>query len=309
MKGKILQLFRSGNNEIISGEYLSRELGISRVSVWKHIHGLQESGYEIDAYPKGYRLISSPDIPYPWEFPELESRIHYYPELASTMDKARELAGNNCPHFSVVIAGSQTKGRGRLKRQWQSTKGGLYFTIVLRPEIPPALSHTLNITASVTLVHTLRELYGIEAMVKWPNDILVHESKLSGILSEMETESDMVKSFNMGIGINVNNDTSHVTPKACSLKKLLGRNVQKNEILSQFLPRLEESIKQEKFDRIMSAWKGFNITINRKVKIVTFNEEIEGLAVDVDETGALLLKVSDGSIQRINYGDCFLQGA
>ena len=92
MKSKILQILRSSDNQIVSGEHISRELGISRVSVWKHIHGLQEAGYEIVADPKGYRLTKSPDIPYPWEFPEMESRIHYYPRLTSTMDRARDLA-------------------------------------------------------------------------------------------------------------------------------------------------------------------------------------------------------------------------
>ncbi len=187
MKGKILQTLKAKDNQIVSGERLSSELGISRVSVWKHIHGLQELGYHIISNPKGYRLVSSPDIPYPWEFPDMEPEIHYYSSVASTMNTARDMARKGCPHFSVVIAGTQTRGRGRLNRRWHSTKGGLYFTIILRPEIPPILSYKLSFAASLILVRTLRDLFNIEAMAKWPNDILVDDCKLAGILSEMET--------------------------------------------------------------------------------------------------------------------------
>ena len=307
MKGKILQALKAKDSQIVSGERLSAELGISRVSVWKHIHGLQELGYDISSTPKGYRLAGSPDIPYPWEFPELESGIHYYPKLESTMDTAKDLARKGCPHFSVVIAGSQSKGRGRLKRPWKSAAGGLYFTIVLRPQIPPVLSHRLNFAASFTLVRTLRDLFGIEAMAKWPNDILVDGGKLAGMLSEMETEADMVAYLNIGIGLNVNNDTSRVKPKACSLKQLLGRDVNRKEILSLFLTRFKDKILKKNLENIIQDWKRYNITRNRYVRIEALSEVTEGLAVDVDENGALLLEMSDGSIKRIIYGDCFLE--
>ena len=126
MKSKILDLFRSAQ-DIVSGETLSTALGISRVSVWKHIQKLQECGYEIEATPRGYQLLKSPDTPFPWEFPQREGLIHYFPEVSSTMDIAREMARKGHPHFSVVIAGRQTSGRGRLRRTWYSKRWRTLF--------------------------------------------------------------------------------------------------------------------------------------------------------------------------------------
>lgn len=306
MKGRILEILREQHEAVISGEKLSAELGISRVAIWKQINALNELGYEIYSSSLGYRLLGSPDIPYPWEIPEFESRVHYYPRVGSTMDKARDMARQGCPDFTVVVAGAQTEGRGRLKRRWLSALGGLYFTVVLKPEILAALSHRLNFAASYTLVCIFREMFGIEALVKWPNDILVNEAKLVGILSEMETESDMVGFVNIGIGINANNDTSHVDQKAVSLKEILGREVSRKEILARFLSVFNERLRRDGLEDIIDLWKEHNVILGRHVRIVTMNEEIEGLALDVDESGALLIELKKGEIQRITYGDCFL---
>ena len=225
-KGQLLKELRS-QNATVSGETLSATLGISRVSVWKHIHKLQELGYDILSTPTGYRLIDSPDIPFPWEFADRGFNILYYPEVSSTMDTAKDLARKNCPDFTVVIAGRQTKGRGRLQRQWRSDDGGLYFTMVLRPDLPVLLSSRVNFLASLTLARVLRELFQIDAAVKWPNDILVDGYKISGMLSELEAETDRILFINIGMGINVNNDPSVVEPGASSLKKIAGREISK----------------------------------------------------------------------------------
>ena len=227
-KGQLLKELRS-QREIISGEQLSATLGISRVSVWKHIHKLQELGYQIMSTPNGYRLIDSPDIPFPWEFADRGFNILYYPEVSSTMDTAKDLARKNCPDFTVVVAGRQTRGRGRLKRQWLSDDGGLYFTMVLRPDIPVLMSSRVNFLASLTLARVLRELFQIDAAVKWPNDILVDDHKISGMLSELEAETDRVLFISIGMGINVNNDPSEVEPGASSLKKIIRRENSKNK--------------------------------------------------------------------------------
>ncbi len=148
MKGQILKIL-GAEKAVVSGETLSSLLGVSRVSIWKHVKKLQEFGYNIEATPKGYRLISSPDVLYSWEFGNRESKIHYFDEVTSTMDIARNLARNDCPDFTIIIAGCQKQGRGRLKRPWLSSEGGLYFTIVLRPQIPPVLSSRINFAASI----------------------------------------------------------------------------------------------------------------------------------------------------------------
>jgi len=306
MKAKILKELRS-RKDIVSGEYLSSALGISRVSVWKHIHKLQELGYNVLSASNGYQLIGSPDILFPWEFPGRESSIHYFFELSSTMDMAKDLARKNCPDFSVVIAGRQTKGRGRLNRQWLSDDGGLYFTLVLRPNIPLPMSSRVNFLASLTLARVLRDMYQIEAAVKWPNDILVDDRKLSGMLSELEAEADRVFFINIGMGININNDPTGVEPGAISLKNMLGREISRVRLLSRFLDEFEDRLKNAEFENIISEWKQYTVTLQRQVRIVTQREVTEGLAVDVDENGALIVRLADGSIKKIIYGDCFHQ--
>ena len=304
MKAQILKLLRS-QNTIVSGVELSTALGISRVSVWKHIHKLQECGYDIMSSPNGYRLIDSPDIPFPWEFADRGVNILYYPELSSTMDTAKDLARKNCPEFTVVVAGRQTRGRGRLKRQWLSDDGGLYFTMVLRPDIPVLLSSRVNFLASLTLARVLRELFQIDAAVKWPNDILVAGRKISGMLSELEAETDRVLFINIGMGINVNNDPSVVEPGASSLKKITGREISKKMLLARFLAEFEKRLKKVELENVISEWKKYTVTLNRQVKIVTHREVSEGIAVDVEQDGALVLELADGTRKKIVYGDCF----
>jgi BirA family biotin operon repressor/biotin-[acetyl-CoA-carboxylase] ligase len=305
-KGQLLKELRS-QNTTVSGEALSKILGISRVSVWKHIHKLQELGYRIMSTPTGYQLINSPDIPFPWEFSDSDFNILYYPELPSTMDTAKDLARKNCPDFSVVVAGRQTQGRGRLKRQWRSDDGGLYFTMVLRPDLPVLLSSRVNFLASLTLAHVLRELFQIDAAVKWPNDILVDGYKISGMLSELEAETDRILFINIGMGVNVNNDPFVFEPGASSLKKIAGREISKKPLLARFLAEFKPRLKQAKFDNVISEWKKYSVTLNRQVKIVTHKEVSEGLAVDVEPDGALVLELADGSHKKIVYGDCFHQ--
>jgi len=123
MKGRILKTLRECS-DYISGETLSEQLGISRVSIWKHIHSLKKDGYIIEASPRGYRLVSSPNLLLPYEFPDLEQRIHYFPEIGSTMDAARELAKKGAGEGTIVIAEAQTRGRGRLSREWLSPEEG-----------------------------------------------------------------------------------------------------------------------------------------------------------------------------------------
>ena len=304
MKAEILKLLRA-QDDVISGEALSSELGISRVSVWKHIHKLNQAGYGIESGSRGYRLGHSPDTPFPWEFPARESQIHYFDETSSTMEIAKELARKGCPDFTVVVADRQKKGRGRLKRVWISDAGGLYFTLVLRPRLPIALSARVSFLASLTLAHVLREWCEIDAKVKWPNDILVQERKISGMLTEMEAEADQINFINIGIGINVNNDPSRSEPRASSIKMILGESISRKELLARFLDELESRMQQLDLDDVVSEWKKYAMTLNRRVQIVTRRETSEGLAVDVDENGALILELDDGTRKKILYGDCF----
>lgn len=305
MKTEILKILRS-QGAVVSVEQLSAAAGISRADVLKHIHELQDFGYQIATTSDGYRLVSSPDILFPWEYPGDTAHILYFPEVTSTMDVARDQARKKCSDLTVVIAGRQTQGRGRLKRRWLSDDGGLYFTMVLRPPIPVQLSFRVNFLASLTLAHVIREMHQVDAKVKWPNDILVNDLKISGMLSELEAEADRVLFISIGMGINVNNDPSGAEPGASSLKKISGREVSRKDLLARFLEQFSHRMKNDDFENAITEWKKYTVTLGRHVRIVTQREESEGLAVDVDETGALVLELANGEQKKIIYGDCFL---
>jgi BirA family biotin operon repressor/biotin-[acetyl-CoA-carboxylase] ligase len=155
------------------------------------------------------------------------------------------------------------------------------------------------------LARTLRNMFHIDARVKWPNDILVNERKVAGLLSEMEAETDRVRFINIGMGVNVNNNPTPREPMAVSLKKILGRNILRKQLLAGFLDAFENRLNKDALDNVISEWKSYSLTMGRAVKIVTTHDEFKGIAVDVDNTGALMLKLADGSIKKIIYGDCF----
>jgi len=223
------------------------------------------------------------------------------------MEEARRLAREGCPSFTVVVAERQRRGRGRLARTWHSDPGGLYFTLVVRPALAPDECGRINFFASVVLAQLLRDL-GIPAGVKWPNDILVQGKKIAGMLSEMETDGDTVRHLAIGIGLNVNNDPGRVEPRATSVKRLLGKRVSRSRLLERFLDALEAALDHMRWEETLSAWRSLAVTLNRRVRVETLGETVEGTALDVDDTGALMVRLSDGSVKRIVYGDCFLGG-
>ncbi len=309
MKRQILE-FLEHSDDVLSGEQMSALLGVSRVSVWKHIRSLQEAGYPIESTSKGYRLSERPDLLQPWEFPGREDRIHCYAEVDSTMAEARKRARAGCPEFTVVTADRQISGRGRLGRSWHSEKGGLYYTIVLRPTLPPQLSSLATFAAGLTWVELLREECAVDAGLKWPNDLLANERKLSGMLSEMEAQGDLLTFVNIGIGLNVNNDPAAAEPNAISLVQITGDKLARRDLLAGFLDRFERRMTDPAgLDTIITEWKPFAVTLGRRVRIVTTRETLEGIARDVDENGALLLEEPGGTLRRVIHGDCFHRDA
>ncbi len=304
MKSAILNLLRDEGEEV-SGEVLSKELGTSRVSVWKHINGLREAGYVIEASSRGYRLTSSPDLLLGWEFPERGKKFQHFTTVDSTMDVARVLADGGAEGGTVVVAESQNRGRGRLSREWFSPRGGIYFTLILRPEIAPAYAPRMNLMASVAVARTLRNLLGLDARLKWPNDVLIEGRKVCGILAEMGAEMDAVKFINIGVGINANLSIARYGEKAASLKDFKGTQVSRKDILNSLL---EEMFRQQSLlttGDLLEEWKSLSATLNREVRIETIGGEIAGRAVDIDSNGALVIKGKDGSLRTAFAGDCF----
>ncbi|MCP4673169.1 MAG: biotin--[acetyl-CoA-carboxylase] ligase, partial [Desulfobacula sp.] len=244
IKEEILRQLYVAKGETVSGISLSEIFNISRTAIWKHITALKKSGFEIESRPKGYVLLNHNDLLLPFCFSEkFQNRIFHFQELESSMDKAKTLAKTTAPHLSVVIAENQNSGRGRMDRKWFSSKGGLWFSIILKSETPPPLSYIYNFAASLSLARSLRHLFDIDVHVKWPNDLLLNGKKLTGLLSEMATRGDMVEYINIGIGINVNNNPGAYEPKAIALKDVLNKSISRRLILETFLDDFETSIK------------------------------------------------------------------
>jgi len=303
-KEKIYAILKTAE-DVFSGEKISGILGISRVAVWKHVRGMIQSGIPIVSSPRGYHLTSDPDSLLPWEFGTRQDRIHHFQKISSTMDEATNLARQGCPDFTVVVAERQTLGRGRMNRTWFSGDGGLYFTVVVRPNIPIASASLVNLAAAVELATILRSLYDVPASLKWPNDILVNEAKICGILSQMETEGDRISHLRIGIGLNVNNRPELDEPRAVSLRKLVGSQVPRRQILVEFLSKFEKRLINFDVDSLITEWRLNNTTIGRHVTITTLKGTVEGTAVDIEQLGGLVLQLVDGSRETVIHGDCF----
>jgi BirA family biotin operon repressor/biotin-[acetyl-CoA-carboxylase] ligase len=307
MKAEILKALRE-SGDYVSGETLSKELSTSRVSVWKHIHSLEEDGYVLEASPRGYRLISSPDLLIPCEFPGLEQRIHYFREIGSTMDAARKLAEAGAEQGTIVVAESQSRGRGRLSKEWLSPEGGIYFTVILRPKISPAYAPRMSLMATVAVASAIRRLFGLRAELKWPNDVLIGGKKVCGILAEMNAELDAVNFINLGIGINANTSVSQQEEKASSLKEQLGEEVSRKKLFRSVLVELEERQGLLTTADLIEEWKNLSATLGRDVRILAPGEEITGKAVDIESSGALVIRTKDGSLRSAIAGDCIHLG-
>lgn len=308
IKGEILRILRSG--KVVSGEEISKKLEVSRVAIWKHIQTLKEHGYVIQSSPKGYHLVKTPDLLFPWEFSKIKSevigkKIYHFMDVPSTMDVARDFAERGEKEGTLVIAEAQTKGRGRLGRDWISIEGGLYISLILKPKIKPSYAHRATIMSSVAIAKTIDRLYNLDARVKWPNDVLIGENKIGGILAEMKTEMDIIHYVIAGIGININNDPPE-KENTTSIKKEVGKEVSRVEFTKSLVDELDKrySLIKNKFHHILREWRSLSSTLGRLVKVVTTEDELEGYALDIDDNGSLLLKLRDDTIKRIFAGDC-----
>jgi len=322
MKGQIVSLLKKRYPEYVSGEEISQFLGVSRTAIWKHIKKLKEDGYRIESHSRiGYRLLHIPDRLFTHELAGLltgkliGSYIVYRETVGSTNELAKDLAREGAEDGTVVIAEEQTGGKGRLGRDWYSPEGeGLWFSLILRPPISPVEASKITLVAAVAVAKAVRELTGVEAGIKWPNDILVSGRKLTGILTEMSAEIDRVNYVIVGIGVNVNLDSAKLAEglaeTATSIEKESGGRVSRLRLLSGILDRFDvlyEEFINGHFSRILSLWKEMSVTINRWVRVTSFEGVEEGIAFDIDAEGALLLMKKDGSMKRVLSGDVTLR--
>jgi len=231
----------------------------------------------------------------------------YYPRLESTMDIARREAQQRTAQGTVVIAGEQTEGKGREKRTWLSPKGNIALSIVLYPDM--SYLPFLIMIASLAVVHSIEAVTGLKAWIKWPNDILIGGKKVCGILVENEVKKNKVVYTIIGIGINVNvtPQAGKVSVPATSLRDELGGNISRMDIIKQLLFEMERMyLMLPDGGRIFREWRDRMVTLGKKVSVSMGNTILEGVAESVDNSGALLLRHTDGSSTKIVAGDVIL---
>lgn len=315
----VLAFLAEAGDDFISGEAISDKLGLTRAAVWKHVEALRAQGYRIEAIPaRGYRLAEIPDRLTPLELRpllnthDLGQVLHWYEELGSTSDRAKELADEGAEHGAVVVAEAQTAGRGRRGRSWASpARRNLYFSVVLRPELPPARAAEVTLVASVALCDVLRQA-GVQAGIKWPNDLLASRGKIAGVLTELAAEPDRVHWVVLGVGINVNarleDFPEEIRGEATSVLLERGQAAPRALFAAACFTALEDWLDrhaEEGFGVVRDAWRERNVTLGREVIVKADGREIVGTAEDIDDSGALLVRGRAG-VERILSGDVAL---
>lgn len=309
----VLQLLRN-SSEFISGEEISRRLGITRAAIWKNMEALRRTGYTIEALPRvGYRLISIPDKLLPWEIKVgldtdvIGHNIIYEEDLGSTMDEAVRLANDNAAEGTVIFAEHQTKGRGRMGKHWVSPAGtGLYLSLIIRPRIMLKDAAKLTLLTGVAVCEAVNGFTQAGAGIKWPNDILIGGKKLAGILTEMNAELDCIRFVVIGIGMNVNTPLSRLPKEAISLKAAIGKHCDRISFAREILRSFEswyKTLQQVGFDPVLDRWRELSCTLNKQITFRERDKEWSGKAIDIDNDGSLLVRLPDGKIVKRNAGE------
>lgn len=315
---EILRLFRNRSGAYVSGEEISRALGVSRTAVWKQIRLLRELGYDIEAVPsRGYRLNASPDALLPEEIQaELGTavvgrKVLYFDEVDSTNVRAFELGEAGAPDGTVVVADRQTAGKGRLGRRWASPGGvNFYASVLLRPPILPRQAPQLTFVSALAAACAVTEVSGLDARVKWPNDLLLHGRKVAGLLNEMSAEFERIHFVVLGIGVNLNMRVEQFPPElrypATSVVLEKGEPVSRLVFARAFCRRLDELYRRylaEGFEPIRRGWQERCDLFGGRVQVDQASRILEGIAVGIDEDGALLVRLDDGTVEKVLAGD------
>jgi BirA family transcriptional regulator, biotin operon repressor / biotin---[acetyl-CoA-carboxylase] ligase len=315
---QILSYLYKHSDSHVSGQAVAGELGVTRAAVWKAVESLRADGYGVESLKaKGYRLTGVPDILGAREITlGLNSKfigreVHALNSVDSTNTYAARLAAGDAPDGTLVVAEHQTKGRGRLGRNWVSPAGmNIYASIILRPRIVPADAPMITLAASVALVKAVRGLYGINAGIKWPNDMLIGGRKAAGILTEMSADPDMVRHVVLGVGIDVNMPMREfpreIRDISTSIMFALGRKVNRAELLRGFISEFERCylplVSGEKA-KLLDEWRSLSGMLGDRVVVTTLTGTIDGVAMDIDDGGRLLVRTDGGDTVIVTSGD------
>jgi len=252
----------------------------------------------------------------PWKVKEglrtkfLGHPLLYFRELTSTNDIAKELAVKGAREGTVIVAETQTSGRGRLKREWVSPEGGIWLSITLRPKTEPKHAPKLTLMASVAVAKTINKLFELKAEIKWPNDVLINHRKVCGILTEAKTKGEALVFVIVGIGINadfnVNALPFSLRDSSTTLKEELKREIERESLLRTLLEETEfyyDMFIKEKFSNILQEWRNSAGFLGSYVEIVSHKEKIKGWAIDIDRDGALMVRLKDRTMRKVLSGD------
>jgi BirA family transcriptional regulator, biotin operon repressor / biotin---[acetyl-CoA-carboxylase] ligase len=315
----ILRLFREAGRGFVSGELISRELQVSRTAVWKHINGLRDAGYIIEAIPsRGYHLLSSPDILSVEEVREklcttrIGRQLVCLPETTSTNADAFHLADDGAEEGTVVIADAQSGGKGRRGRIWSSPAGvNLYCSVVLRPVIMPHEAPQLTFLSAVAVARAIEQTTALRPEIKWPNDVLINGRKVAGLLNEMSAETDGINFVILGIGVNLNMTLAQfpadVRTPATSLLLEQGLPVNRAQFAATMLgelDRLYTAFLATGFGPVRDEWQR-RCNANGLEVVVSEGgvETVRGMFQGIDGDGAMLVRFPDGMLERILSGD------
>lgn len=322
MKSRIIEELKEHSHTFISGEELSQKLGVSRTAVWKVIKQLKEEGYQIESVSrKGYRLIQEGDslnaeaLGVELKDSALIKKIEHFDSIDSTNTYAKHIASEGAEEGTLVIADEQLSGRGRLGRKWTSPKGtGIWMSLVLRPDIEPIHAAKMTQIAAAAMNEAIIRVTGLNAGIKWPNDIILSKRKTCGILTEMSAELNTVNYIVVGIGVNVNVEAfpDDIKDVATSLKIESGETVRRKDIVVEFIKQFEAFyfayIKEGNLHDTLEYCKTNSVTIGQKVRVIHKNETLFGEAIDLNEDGELIVKFENGEVKPVFYGEVSVRG-
>ena len=315
---KILSFLKAHKSEFLSGQDMSDILKISRVAVWKDIKKIRSLGYKVESKQNiGYRLINSSKLPLPWEIKEdlntefLGGRIYYFNTIDTTQNFAMKIASKKNENGSIVISKKQTGGRGRMKRKWKSPVGGIWMSVIIHPEFDVTYTTLIPIATSLALCIAIEKTLKIKPKLKWPNDILLKEKKVAGILLDTSIQSNKIESLVLGIGINFKINTFKLessiknTPNFYGVNTLVKKNEKPLTLIKQFLYELEnvfQLIDSGSTKKIIAEWTARSSTIGKNISVTTDKGKITGNALKLDNDGALIISKGQKN-SRLLVGD------
>jgi BirA family transcriptional regulator, biotin operon repressor / biotin---[acetyl-CoA-carboxylase] ligase len=323
MQDEVLGLLRKQAGSYMSGEEIARILGVSRIAIWKQIQSLKKHGYDISALKKnGYILRSCPDLMLPAEIKSglkakmFSPKIHYFSSIDSTNNFAKKLAHAGTPEGTLVLAETQTQGKGRLGRSWFSPPGfSIYFSLVLRPEVLPEYAQRFTLMAGLAVAEAIKKVCGAAIRLKWPNDLVVASKgtylKVGGILTEMGAESDRVNYLVTGIGLNVNIDKNSfpadLRSRGTSLKAQDPHHkpIVRVKLFQQILVEMEQYYKRflkGGWNDILQEYRSFDILTGKTVRVKQGEDSISGKVIEIDAEGRLVIK-SQNKVFRVIAGE------